>query len=204
MAESRRQALGCAARMIQTALARVVAASLVIFAGAAGTACLESPLGSTAYSQAIATNNKTYDGTGASNHDFSDAVQASGAHDIPCPITDVKAHWVKDHDYVAEGCGIRINYVTRQKFAVPWRVVVASRAKLDGTPLPATSAPVAASAAPAPASTGTVASAPPASTSPAASPATSAGGCSKDTDCKGERICVASACVDPPPKPVQP
>lgn len=25
-------------------------------------------------------------------------------------------------------------------------------------------------------------------------------GCAKDTDCKGERICVSGACVDPPPK----
>jgi hypothetical protein len=183
--------------MAQPVFTRLLAASLVIFAGAAAlgsSACIESPLGSTAYSQAIATNNKTYDGTGPNNHDFSDAVQASAAHDIPCPISQVKAHWAKDHDYVAEGCGTRINYTTKQKFAVPWRVTLVSRAKLDGTatPVATASAATAATVGATPATTGTVASAPP------------AGGCSKDTDCKGDRICVEAACVDPPPRPVQP
>ena len=93
-------------------------------------ACLESPLGSNAYFQAVATNNKIYDGTGPKNSDFSDAVQASGAHDIPCPITQVTAHWVKEHQWTAEGCGERIDYVAKQKFAVPWKISLESRAKM--------------------------------------------------------------------------
>jgi hypothetical protein len=35
----------------------------------------------------------------------------------------------------------------------------------------------------------------------AATPGAGGGGCAKDTDCKGERICEAGACVDPHPAP---
>jgi hypothetical protein len=154
---------------------------------AAAPGCLENPLGSSTYAQATATNDKTYAGTGTNNADFSDAVQASGAHDIPCPITQVTAHWVKEHEWVAEGCGQRIDYIAKHKFAVPWKISLQSRAKL-----PAGSAPLPATA-------------PPSSVAPAVSPTSpgvGAGGCSKDVDCKGERICVNAMCVDPPPKPV--
>ena len=148
--------------------------------------CLENPLGSNTYLQATATNSKTYAGTGVTSADFSDAVQASGAHDIPCPITQVTAHWVKEHEWVAEGCGERIDYVAKHKFAVPWQITLASRAKIPG------------STAPAPTTATTAASPTPVTPTPA-----NAGGCSKDTDCKGERICINAMCVDPPPKPVQ-
>ncbi len=171
-------------------------ATLLVATALALTGCLESPLGSKAYQQATATNNKTYDGTGPHNVDFSDAVQASGAHDIPCPITQVTAHWVKEHDWVAEGCGVHVDYTARHKFAVPWQITLVSRAKMAQPVVPLASAAPAAPVAPVASAGSSVA---PGTLAPAAVPATV--GCSKDTDCKGDRICVSAQCVDPPPKP---
>jgi hypothetical protein len=167
------------------------AAALVSLASLASLpACLENPLGSNTYQQATATTGKTYSGGGPNNSDFSDAAQASGAHDIPCPITSVTAHWVKEHQWAAEGCGQRIDYVAKHKFAVPWQMTLTSRTKIE-TP-----------AAPPPAAMPTIAT--PAATAVPASTTSpsSTGGCTKDTDCKGDRICVSGTCSDPPPKPV--
>jgi hypothetical protein len=64
--------------------------------------------------------------------------------------------------------------------------------KLNPAWVPMVRAPAAPSPAPAAAEPGAAA---PAAKAPAAPP-----GCSRDTDCKGDRICVGGACENPPPK----
>jgi len=57
--------------------------------------------------------------------------------------------------------------------------------------------------APAPAPAKAPAAAPLAPAAPAVSASPCLTGCGKDTDCKGDRICVKGECVDPPPRAAQ-
>ncbi len=83
----------------------------------------------------------------------------------------------------------------------------ASCKKLNPAWVPPMKFPAQASTAPAgavPAAAVVPAAADPASAAPAAagpaSPAVPTAGCSRDTDCKGDRICVQGACAEPAPK----
>ncbi len=80
----------------------------------------------------------------------------------------------------------------KDKYDLELRRMTAAQARCDELVAPA--APV-----PAPAAAAPVIPSSPATPVPSATPATPClTGCGKDTDCKGDRICVNGACQDPP------
>jgi len=84
----------------------------------------------------------------------------------------------------------------KDKYDLELRRMTAAQARCDELVAPAAPAPV-----PAPALAPALAPAAvaPATPVPSATPATPClTGCGKDTDCKGDRICVNGACQDPP------
>jgi hypothetical protein len=95
------------------------------------------------------------------------ALKASGAHDLPCAIDHVSVG-AEPGVWAVSGCG--------------WRVVY--RVVYGGRPNTIDERFVLVSRSP--------------STPGADQAATNSGaGCSKDTDCKGERVCVQGQCADP-------
>jgi hypothetical protein len=81
----------------------------------------------------------------------------------------------------------------KDKYDLELRRLTAAQARCDGLVAPAAPTPVSAPPAVAP-----VSPAPPATPVPSATPATPClTGCGKDTDCKGDRICVNGSCQDP-------
>jgi hypothetical protein len=105
------------------------------------------------------------------------AMKASGAHDLPCPIDKVSVD--PPGVWAASGCGWRVVYrlvgaqtvnghliVEGQRFVLLSRSPLTPEGDHDAT--------------------------------------TIAAGCSKDTDCKGDRVCVQGQCADPKAAPGSP
>ena len=116
-----------------------------------------------------------------------EAVRASAAHDLGCgpDIVEVNNVGVDDNaEAVVDGCGWRATYRYSKAYGAHFgdksEVVLVSRFPAgSGGPL----APSFSSSSPG---------------------RTSGAGCSKDTDCKGDRVCVRGQCADPPVRPATP
>jgi hypothetical protein len=93
----------------------------------------------------------------------------------------------------------------KDKYDLELRRMTAAQARCDGLVSPAVPAPAPAATAPVPAlvpappAVAPVSPVSPATSVPSATPGTPClVGCGKDTDCKGDRICVTGSCQDPP------
>jgi hypothetical protein len=107
-----------------------------------------------------------------------DAGIASAVHDLPCG----RASTLAVDELTLEGCGQRITYrqVAREIATPPGHFGInnGSRYTLVGrVPIPGAATP---------------------SPAPSSAPASSGAVCAKDTDCKGDRVCVQAQCADPP------
>ena len=131
-----------------------------------------------------ATDGSIHEAWGGAGHGAAAAI-ASAVHDLPCP----RASIVAIDDLTLEGCGQRVTYrAVAQNIATPpghQRITDGRRYMLVGR------IPI----------SGAVASATP---PPSMPPASSAPGCLKDTDCKGDRVCVQGQCADPKAAPGSP
>jgi hypothetical protein len=133
-----------------------------------------------------------YEATDGSIHEaWGDAAQggaaiASAVHDLPCP----RASIVAIDDLTLEGCGQRVTYrAVAQNIATPpghQRITDGRRYTLVGR------IPI----------SGAVASATP--RPPACRPPVRHRDARKDTDCKGDRVCVQGQCADPTAAPGRP